>query len=63
MVVRLLSLGLPKYVNKAEPSDSDSDSSEISLSDGEIKAVQIKTSASLVDQIADTRKHKDRLND
>ena len=49
MVVRLLSLGLPKYVNEAEPSDSDSDSSEISLSDGEIKAVQIKTSASLVD--------------
>lgn len=51
MVVRLLSLGLPKYVNEAAPSDSDSDSdsSEISLSDDGIKKVQIKTSASLAD--------------
>ena len=61
MVVRLLSLGLPKYVNDAEPTGSDSDSSEISLSDDEITAVQIKTSANLANQIMDTRKHKDRL--
>jgi len=61
MVVRLLSLGLPKYVNEAEPSDSDSNSSEISLDDKEIKMVQIKTNASLAEQIADTRKTKDKL--
>jgi hypothetical protein len=47
MVVRLLSLGLPKFVKEAAESESDSDSSEVSLSDNEIKAVQIKTSASL----------------
>ena len=61
MVVRLLSLGLPKYVNEGEPSDSDSDSSEISLDDKEIKMVQIKTNASLAEQITDTRKTKDKL--
>jgi len=54
MVVRLLSLGLPKFI-KEDDSVSDSDSDSEGINSDNMKAVQMKTDQKLVDKIQETR--------